>query len=121
MASSQWVKVLLILFSIQSVVHVAFAIRYHQYVTCDPPRRPDNGAYYGSTSYTASRRFKYPVGSKIRFFCNDGYKLEGASQTVCKHFNNRAYWLHPPPVCRRKFTRAIVSLNNHMQIYIIII
>ena len=111
MASSQWVKVFLfILFSIQ-VVHVAFAIRYqsnrYQYVTCDPPRRPDNGAYYGS----AYGSFKYPVGSRIRFSCNNGYKLEGASWTVCKHFNKRAYWLHPSPVCKRKFIKELYQTS----------
>ena len=123
MASSQWVKVLFVLFSIQAV-HVALAIRYqfNQYwsVTCDPPRRPDNGVYYGS-AYGSS---KYPIGSRIRFSCNNGYRLEGASWTVCKHFNKRAYWLHPSPVCKRKYIRGILDLsqqNNHLQDHIIVV
>ena len=97
MASSRlMMKVLFMLFSIQAV---AFATRYQSYGSCDPPRHPDNGGYYGSTY----RRLKYPIGSKIRFFCKNGYELEGASWTICKYFNRRVHWLHSPPVCRRKF------------------
>ena len=78
-----------------ATLQVAFATYY--YPPCDPPHRPNYGGYdpYG--------RSKYPIGSKIKFYCNDGYSLHGSSYTVCK-YNKRSSWSHPHPVCKRMST-----------------
>ena len=75
-----------------ATAQVALAIYYP---SCDPPHRPDNGGYNPSSN-------KYTVDSKINFFCNTGYKLHGASSTICKHIAKKSFWAHKSPVCKRK-------------------
>jgi hypothetical protein len=76
-----------------ATTQVALAIYYPK---CGPPHRPDNGGYNPIND-------KYAVGDKINFFCKTGYKLYGASSTICKDkFLKKPYWSHESPVCRRK-------------------
>ena len=80
-----------------ATTQVAFATYYSK--ACDPPHRIDYGGY---TPYSS----QYSVGSKIKFHCDKGYKLYGASWTVCK-WDKRAYWAHPLPICKRRFTTTV--------------
>ena len=88
-----------------ATTQVALAISYP---SCDPPHRPDNGGY---TPYSD----KYLIGTKIKFFCNKGYKLHGTSWTICKHIK-KSFWLHKSPVCKRKLQdqyQILVHLHAH--------
>ena len=85
-----------------ATIQVALATYYIP--PCDPPHRPDYGGY---TPY----KNKYPVGSRIKFFCNDGYRRHGPSWSVC-NYKKKSYWAYPPPDCKRKlldFTRIVGS------------
>lgn len=82
---------------------------YAYYPPCDPPHSPSYGGYGPIKS-------KYPVGSKIKYYCNDGYRQHGASWTVCR-YNKRSYWANPPPVCKRKLLKSM----NFLVLYSFII
>lgn len=68
---------------------------YTYYPPCDPPQSPEYGGY-------GPMKSKYHIGSKIKYYCNNGYKRDGATWTVCQ-YNETSYWTHPPPVCKREF------------------
>ena len=82
------------------VVAVAVAVTsatFHQ--QCSHPSPLIHGSHSGEGAHY------FPVGKKISFYCNHGYRLYGRSFTVCvySYHDNRAYWFYPIPVCKRKF------------------
>ncbi len=90
-----------------ATTQVAFAT-YHS-KGCDPPHRIDYGGY---TPYKP----QYSIGSKIKFHCDKGYKIYGASWTVCK-WDKRSYWAHPLPICKRRFTTIILLQKRWCIVY----
>ena len=90
--------VLLIAFA---TAQVAFAT-YANYPPCDPPHSPDYGGY-------GPIKTKYHVGSKIKYYCNDGYRRHGALWNVCRYNNKKSYWAYQTPVCKRKLLHITVE------------
>ena len=64
---------------------------------CPRPKCPSYGGCKPDKS-------KYPVGYKVKFFCNNGYDIYGSSDAKCVYSKlyKRAHWSRKPPVCRRK-------------------
>ncbi|XP_076806763.1 zona pellucida sperm-binding protein 3 receptor-like [Clavelina lepadiformis] len=63
---------------------------------CPAIRKIDNGGV------ECTRRYK--IRSVCRFFCDDGYTLEGMKSISCwlKHNNDYGIWSRPPPECTRR-------------------
>ena len=82
-----------------ATVQVAFATyNYYYYPPCDPPYGPEYGGY---SPYNSSH---YPYGKQIKYYCDDGYKLDGHSWSVCDYDrkNDTSYWKYPTPECKKK-------------------
>ena len=64
---------------------------------CYKPQSLANGGHDGGSKYT------FRVGSVIKYWCKNGYTLQGSSQRTCTYnrYGNyrRYYWNGTPPSC----------------------
>lgn len=92
-------SVLTILIVAIATLQLAFATNRY----CKPPKNISNGGFKPYDD-------KYPVGSRVSFYCADNFELYGSSSAKCIHskYYKIAFWSHKPPVCRRE-----LSYNNH--------
>lgn len=88
-----FLRTLTVLVFAVAAAQVAFAT-YTYYPPCSAPHAPQYGGY-------GPRKSHYSYGSKIKYYCNDGYVLHGASWTVCGYNNKGSFWNYPAPVCKR--------------------
>ena len=73
------------------------------YFGCSAPHSPQYGGY-------SPKQYFYSIGSTIKFHCDDGYQVHGASWTVCI-YNIKAgkgSWIHKPPLCKRKLMKYTI-------------
>ncbi|KAJ7313980.1 hypothetical protein JRQ81_005832 [Phrynocephalus forsythii] len=60
---------------------------HHPLSLCNPPPRTENGFHEDGL---------FTIGREVHYWCDYGYRLEGASSLVCQENKE---WSHPAPTC----------------------